>query len=58
MRETYAVQQCWSSRANLFDHLVGALLKDRRHVEADRLGGFEIDHQFELDWGLRVLSRM
>jgi hypothetical protein len=28
----------------LFDHLVGALLKQRRHVETQRLGRLEIDH--------------
>src|SRR5713226_4559923 len=36
----------------LFDHLVGALLKMQRHVEAELLGGLEIDHQLELDRGL------
>src|SRR4029453_10939490 len=35
-----------------FDDLVGALLKQRRHVEAERLGGLEVDHQLELDRGL------
>jgi len=35
-----------------FDHLVGALLKMQRHVEAERLGGLEIDRQFVLDWNL------
>jgi hypothetical protein len=24
----------------------------QRHVEAERLGGLEVDHQLELDWGL------
>ena len=32
----------------LFDHLVGALLEMQRHVEAQRLGGLEIDDQLEL----------
>src|SRR5713226_4812163 len=36
----------------LFDHLVGALLKMQWHVEAERLGGLEVDHQLELDRGL------
>ena len=36
----------------LFDHLVGALLKEPRHVEAERLRGLEIDRQLELDRGL------
>jgi hypothetical protein len=38
--------------AGLFDHLVGALLEQCRHVEAKCLCGLEINHQFELDWGL------
>jgi hypothetical protein len=29
----------------LFDHLVGALLEKEWHVDAERLGGFEVDHQ-------------
>src|SRR5262249_2192655 len=28
--------------------LVGALPQEQRHVEAERLGGFQIDHQLEL----------
>ena len=35
-----------------FNHLVGALPELQRHVEAERLGGLEVDHQLELDWGL------
>src|SRR5262245_65122250 len=31
-----------------FDHLVGELLEMQWHVEAERLGGLEIDHQLEL----------
>ena len=27
-----------------FDHLVGTLLKMKWHIEAERLGGFKIDH--------------
>src|SRR5688572_521328 len=34
------------------DHRVGALLKEHRHVEAERLGGLEVDRQLELDRGL------
>src|SRR5262249_30126785 len=32
----------------LFDHLVGAGDERRRHREAKRLGGLEIDNEFEL----------
>ena len=43
----------------LLDHLVGALLEVQRHVKAERFRSFEIDHQFELDWGLdRKLARL
>ena len=34
-------------RSNLFDHLVGALLEEPGHVEADFLGGLEVDRQHE-----------
>src|SRR5262245_18693634 len=40
------------SAAFLFDHLVGALLQNPGHIEAKCLGGLEVDHQLELDWGL------
>src|SRR2546425_2341010 len=33
----------------LLDHLVGALLEKEWHVEAERLGSLEVDHQLELD---------
>src|SRR6478736_1148338 len=43
----------------LFDHLVGAGEQRWRHVEAERLGGLEVDHQLELDRGLdRKLARL
>jgi hypothetical protein len=43
----------------LFDHLIGPLLKKPRHVEAERRGGLEVDHQLELDRGLdRKLARL
>jgi hypothetical protein len=32
--------------------MVGALLEEQRHVEAERLRGLEIDRQLELDRGL------
>jgi hypothetical protein len=31
----------------LFDHLVGAQQEAVRHVDSDRFGCFEIDHQLE-----------
>ena len=41
-----------------FDHLVRAREQQRRYVEAERLGGLEIDHQLELDRGLdRKIAR-
>src|SRR6476659_3916110 len=44
-KRTHAPQQTTA----LFDHLVGALQKRRRHFDAKRLCGLQIDHQFELD---------
>ena len=37
---------CEQSRqtAQLFNHLVGTLLKMKWHIEAERLGGFKINH--------------
>ena len=49
-----------TSRAKaLLNHLVGALLKAQRHIQAQRFGSLEIDHQLELDRGLdRKLARL
>src|SRR5262249_53543049 len=41
------------------DYLVGALLKNPRHVEAERLGGLEVENQIELSGLLdRQTSRL
>jgi len=34
--------------ATLFDHLVGAIENGQRNLQAKRLGGLEIDHEFKL----------
>src|SRR6266404_3038017 len=36
----------------LFDYVVGAAEQRRRHGEAERFRGLEVDHQFELFRGL------
>src|SRR5262249_4523805 len=38
--------------AHSLDHLVGELLKMQGHIEAERLGRLQVDHQLELDWRL------
>ena len=42
--------------ARLLDHLVGALLEEPRQVEAERLGGHEIDDQ--LEFGRNLTGRL
>ena len=34
--------------AALFDHLIGELLEMQRHVEAQRFGCLQVDHELEL----------
>jgi len=41
-----------SKLSHLLKHLVSALLKQRWHVEAERLGSLEIDNKLEFDWNL------
>src|SRR5215471_14673615 len=43
-KRTHAAQQ----NRSLFDHLVGACEQRRRHCEAERLSGLEVDNQLVL----------
>jgi hypothetical protein len=45
---THAPQQI----AKLFDQLIGLGKQRRGGSETERLGGLEVDRQFELYWGL------
>src|SRR6516165_4158998 len=38
--------------AHLLDYLVGAREQHRRHIQAERSGGFEIDDQLVFGWRL------
>ena len=42
-----------SKTYRLLDHLVGAVKQCRRHGEAERIRGFEVDHQLILGRRLR-----
>src|SRR5262245_9261998 len=39
-----------STSRDLLDHFVGAREQHRRHVEAERLGGLDIQNQLKLGW--------
>jgi hypothetical protein len=48
-----------SKAGHLFDHLVGSREQRRRHIEAERLGGLEIDDEFISAWILdRQVARL
>jgi hypothetical protein len=51
LRANSGFMQC-SKKAGLFDHLVGAAQKRRRHFETQCLCRFDNYHQFKLDRGL------
>src|SRR5262249_45062185 len=41
-----------TARNRLFDHLIGEREKRRRNCEAQRSGGFDVDHKLELGQSL------
>jgi len=42
-KQTHAMQQ----KASLLDYSIGPLLQEQRHLDAERLGGLEVDHQLK-----------
>jgi hypothetical protein len=40
--------KCQWRKSQLFDHLVGLRKQEWRHGHTERLGGLEVDNQFEL----------
>ena len=64
-KQTFAAHKPMSAKcqertlASLFDHLVGAIKQGRRHGKPERLGGLQVNHQFEFGGGLhRQVSRL
>jgi hypothetical protein len=47
-KRRYVPDICIAANGDLFNHLIGAGEQRRRHVEAERLGGREIDDEIEL----------
>jgi hypothetical protein len=43
-------QGLWPRRPLLVNHLIGAQKKRFRNLDADHVGGFKVDEQFELGW--------
>ena len=41
------MQHMMCAIGRLLDYLVGALREEPRHVDTERLGGLEVDHQLE-----------
>ena len=44
----FCQQEIMDSGSSLFDHLVGAAEQRRRNLDAERLGGLQVDGHFEL----------
>ena len=43
-----SLRSATSRHRGSFDHIVGAGEQRRRHVEAERLGGLQVEHELEL----------